>query len=100
MANVGNFDIMSLPATRNNGRRMIRAAVLFAALLIGSSAHAATAGGWVCIAKSSYGTHAPTTTWSDAASSRQGAEGSAIGKCVAQAVNKRDCRVQRCWIGG
>jgi hypothetical protein len=85
--------------------RNLRAAVVLSAALIGSvalsgSAEAGSAGQWVCIAKSSYGTHATTTNWSSPASSRRQAESSAVGKCVAAAVNKRDCKVQRCWIDG
>ncbi len=102
MANVRKFGTENLSSTRKFRRGTmryaipIRSAIVVAAMLLSGSADA----GWVCIAKSSYGTHATTTTWSESAASRSGAEGSAIGKCVSQAVNKRDCRVQRCWSGG
>lgn len=62
--------------------------------------YAASAGTWVCMAKSTYGTHAATTVWSAYEDSRKGAEASALEKCWIEAANKRDCRLTRCWIAG
>jgi hypothetical protein len=60
---------------------------------------AANTGNWVCMANSTYGTHGTSSHWSGGAHTRSGAEASAISKCVAFAVNKRGCAVNRCWVG-
>jgi len=67
--------------------------------LVAIAPAAASTGNWVCVANSTYGTHGTSSYWSGDAGSRKGAEASAINKCVAFAVNKRGCAVNRCWVG-
>lgn len=75
------------------------AILVFSLSLLTTHFAAANTGNWVCIANSTYGTHGTSSHWSGSAGSRSDAEASAIHKCVAFAVNKRDCRVNRCWLG-
>jgi hypothetical protein len=78
---------------------MKSAALVVSLILFGTGQAFAATGSWTCIANSTYGTHGTSSHWSSNTGSRQGAEASAISKCVAFAVNKRDCRVNRCWVG-
>lgn len=57
-------------------------------------------GHWVCIADSTLGSHGTTTVWSKYAASMQQAKRSALRKCNADAANKQDCSISRCWLDG
>lgn len=67
----------------------------FLAAVAAAPAHAS--GREVCMAKSVYGTHAPTTVWSNYELSRERAEKSAMQKCRTEATAKVNCRIVRCW---
>lgn len=78
----------------------MKTAALFVGLMsFGAGQAAANTGSGSCVARSTYGTHGTSSHWSSDTGSRQGAGASAISKCLAFAVNKRDCQVNRCGIG-
>lgn len=58
----------------------------------------ATGASWVCMAKSTYGTHPATVVWSDDSSTRSEAEDSAMEKCKREAAAPMNCHVTDCWI--
>lgn len=77
---------------------MTIAVLLGSVMLVAGSQPNSDVGKWACIARSTYGTHGTTSVWSDYEATERRAHDSAVQKCLFSATNKRDCRVDRCWV--